>query len=157
MTLSRDESNEVRRNPINREKYVIDKTRYQSKSKAVRVQKPYLSPGKASSLASQLEKEPIVKQLSQGVEEVLVGLNKRRFEKLRQLLDSDNEKVSMLAVKEVGNVVENYTDRVKGKAKTTVENISTHLSISLDFSGSAASQERINPESVIEGEEVKDE
>lgn len=148
MALSLDEHNEMKKNPINREKYVRDKTRYKSKNKAVRIQKPWLSTAQAGQVANRLEKEDVVQRLTEGIEQALIDLNAKRLFKLNQHLDSEDEGISMAAVKEAGNVVEKYTDRKVGKARQTVEMKSTKVEIKLDFSGQAA----IKAPEVIEGE-----
>lgn len=146
MTL--DESLEIKKNPINREKYVRDKVRFKSKNKAVRIQKPWLSAQGANQVANRLEKEDFVQSLTNGIEQVLIDLNAKRLFKLNEHLDSEDESISLQAVKEAGNVVEKYQDRKVGKAKQSVELKSTKVEIKLDFSGQAA----IKAPEVIEGE-----
>lgn len=148
MTL--DESLEMKKNPINREKYVRDKVRYKSKNKAVRIQKPWMSTAVANQVANRLEKEDVVQRLTEGIEQVLIDLNAKRLFKLNQHMDSDDESISLQAVKEAGNVVEKYQDRKVGKARQTIETKSTKVEIKLDFSGQAA----IKAPEVIEGETI---
>lgn len=148
MPLNNDETKELQRNPINREKYVRDKIRYKSQSKAVRIQKPHLDPRHAGSVAAKLEKETVVQTLTKGIEKVLIDLNARRLFKLGQHMDSDDAKLSMEAVKEAGKVVNQYQDRTQGKAKQSVEVHSTKVIISLDMTGSAITA----PRDALEGE-----
>lgn len=142
MPMTNDEHQEIRRNPINREKYVRDKIRYKSKAKAVRIQKPYLTPGKATQVAARLEKESVVQKLSQGIEDAMIELNAKRLFKLSSHLDSDDDKISMDAVKEAGKTIERFYDRKIGKAKQTTEVKSTKINITLDMSGEAVTSGR---------------
>ena len=137
MPLKPDEQHEIRRNPINREKYVRDKLRYKSKAKAVRIQKPYLNPNIASQVASRLELEPVVQRLSQGIEQAMIDLNAKRLMKINYHMDSEDDKVSMDATKEAGKTINHYMDRTLGKAKQSIEVKSTKLVISLDMTGGA--------------------
>lgn len=135
MVLNRDEQAEIQRNPINREKYVRDKIRFKSKAKAVRIQKPYLTPGNASAAAKRLELEPVVQRLSQGIEQAMIDLNAKRLFVIASSMDSDDEKIKMDGAKEAGKVIHQYQDRILGKSKQSVEIRTTKLTISLDMTG----------------------
>lgn len=135
MPLPADEHQEIRRNPINREKYVRDKIRYKSKAKAVRIQKPYISPNHASQVAARLELEPVVQRLSAGIEQAMIDLNAKRLFVITKSMDSDDEKIQMDGAKEAGKVISQYQDRVLGKSKQSVEIRTTKLTISLDMTG----------------------
>jgi len=151
MSIKSDTEAEMRRNPINREKYVRDKLRYNSKAKAVRIQKPYLSPQNAGVVARKLDEEPVVQRLSQGIEQAMIDLNAKRLLKINYHMDSDDEKVSLDAAKEAGKTINHYMDRTLGKAKQSIEVKSTKLIISLNMADEAMT---IAPEVIDYKEEV---
>lgn len=142
MVLNADEHQEIRRKPINREKYVRDKIRYKSKAKAVRIQKPYLSPNNAASVAQKLEAEPVVQRLSDGIEKAMIDLNAKRLFVIQNSMDSDDEKIQLEGAKEAGKVISQYQDRKLGKPKQEVEVRSTKVNISLDLTGNAVAAPR---------------
>lgn len=137
MSIKSDTDAEIRRNPINREKYVRDKLRYNSKAKAVRIQKPYLSPNNANAVAKKLDSEPVVQRLSMGIEQAMINLNAKRLAKIDYHMDSEDEKVSLDAAREAGKTINHYMDRTLGKAKQSIEVKSTKLIISLNMADEA--------------------
>lgn len=142
MPLNADEHQEIRRNPINREKYVRDKIRYKSKAKAVRIQKPHLTPNAAAQVATKLEAEPVVQRLSDGIEKAMIDLNAKRLFVIQNSMDSDDEKIQLEGAKEAGKLIAQYQDRKLGKPKQEVEVRSTKVNISLDLTGHAMAAPR---------------
>lgn len=140
---------DLQKKPIDKVKYVTDKLKTGSKVKAIQAQKPHMSKGNASNVAKKLDEDPVVMRLAAGIEEKIIELNAKRLVKMATLMDSEDEKIQLGAIREVGQAVERYTDRIKGKAKQEVEVHSTKLIIQMDLSGGAMAAPRDN---VIEGD-----
>lgn len=140
--MKREVYNDIRKKPIDKVKYVTDKLRTGSKTKAVQKQKPNLAKSNATNLATRLEQDPVVQRLTAGIEEKIIELNAKRLLKVADLMESEDEKIQLGAAKEAGNVVERYTDRIKGKARQEVEVRSTKVNITLDLSGGAMAPAR---------------
>lgn len=146
-----DEHSELKRKPINKEKYVRDKVRYGSKNKAVRIQKPFYGPATNSQVVKRLEADPVVQELSQGIMAKLVDLNAKRLFVIDKTMDSEDEKTALAGAEAAGKVVSQFQDRTLGRARQTVEMKSTKVEIKLDLSGGAVTAPReVN---LIEGEE----
>lgn len=123
---------------IKKLQYVRDSVDLGSKAAAVRKQRPDLAPRGVTAAITRLEQDDVIKRLRQQLNDQVLELNTKRITRLHELLDSDSEKIALGAVAEAGKVVEQYRDRGEGRAKQQVEVHSSHVNISLDFSGKSA-------------------
>lgn len=140
--MKKEYYNELQKNPIDKVKYVRDKLRTGSRVKAIQKQKPHIAPTNARKVANKLDDDPVVQRLQTGIEEKIIELNAKRLLKVNYHMDSEDEKVSLMAAKEAGDIIEKYTDRIKGKARQEVEVRSTKVTINMDLSGGAMAAPR---------------
>lgn len=153
--MKADARRDLKKKPISKLKFVRDTIDLGSPHKAVKKQKPKLAPAQVSRVVRELNQDEVVIKLRQAMTDQVMGLNDKRISRLHELLDSDSEKIALGAVAEAGKVVEQFRDRSEGKAKQQVEVHSSHVNISLDFSGkSAVNLSGDGFDDLIEGEAV---
>jgi hypothetical protein len=125
--------NDLRKNPIDRAKYVRDSVKTGSKAKAVLIQRPDIPPATANVVANRLEKTEVVQKLRENMDGRIMRINKKRLNKMEKLIESENEKIALGAVAEAGKTVRDYEDRRAGKATQRIEKTSKKLIVKVSM------------------------